>query len=100
MPEFEPKFETDIRERADVWLSEVRAELEKLSGVPILEPGNDKFLERISRGLELSDRHVAILAKLLDHREAFYEENGIDIILEQFYVLRLLLDRSAGNSSE
>jgi hypothetical protein len=98
--ESEARSEADLREKADRWLNEAQAELEKQFGeFPLLEPSDHRFLLRMDRGAELSQRRTALLAELLDRRNAICNETGVDIILEQYFVLKSVLDYSPDSSS-
>jgi hypothetical protein len=94
MNEFEPHPEELLREKADKWLDDVTEALStQYSDVPLLEPDDQRFLEKVHRGMELSSMRLSQIASLYDHRESFYEEKGVDIILEQYYTLKLLVER-------
>lgn len=98
MSEFEPPFEFDaeeLRQKAERWLSEARSALEASADSPYLEPSDDRFLLMKERGLQSgTERALAILAIALDRRDEFLEVEGKDIILEQFRLLKLALDKS------
>lgn len=98
--EFGPITELEQRDKADNWLYDVRSQLEEQSDFDFIDPSDTKFLQQTERGLDLSERRVAILAELLDRREAFFAEHGADIILEQYYVFKFLMDKSAAVPGE
>jgi hypothetical protein len=89
MSEVNPEITAQTAEKANTWITNARKQLEAVSG----DSSDDRFLEQMERGLALSPTRVTAISELLDYRDAFYDDTGIDITIVQFYTLKSILPK-------